>query len=107
VNAFTEVLFPMASASPVRVRSIYHRMLLASVVMASLAFGAVLLLRGPLMSVMVLGRTGNDARPLIPALALGWFLVALSPAPFHLLNGLGKPWVNSVFYASMLCSTSA
>ena len=38
--------------------------------------------------------------PLVPVFALGYFFLALSPAPFHLLNGMGRPGLNTLFYAA-------
>src|SRR5205814_9478626 len=35
--------------------------------------------------------------PLIPVFALAYLFLTLSPAPFHLINGIGRPWLNTVF----------
>ena len=40
-----------------------------------------------------------QALPLLPVFSAAYFFIAFSPAPFYLLNGLGKPWVNTVFTA--------
>jgi O-antigen/teichoic acid export membrane protein len=39
------------------------------------------------------------ALPLLPVFAAAYFFIAFSPAPFHLLNGLGKPWINTAYTA--------
>ncbi len=101
IAAATEVLFPAVSAAPDPrlLRSIYLRMLAAS----GLAAGTVLIplvwLAPRILRVWLGPEMAAQALPLLPAFAAAYFFIAFSPAPFHLLNGLGKPWVNTAFTA--------
>lgn len=102
VNAASEVMFPLASASRDRVslRRMYLRMLAGSALAALAGFAGFVALARPLIA-WWLGRTvAASVAPLVPVFALGYFFLALSPAPFHLLNGLGRPGVNTLFYAA-------
>ena len=38
-------------------------------------------------------------RRMLMIFALAYFFMALTPPPFHLLNGMGKPWINTLFFA--------
>jgi len=100
VNAATEVMFPLASASRDRpeLRRIYRRMLGASLVMAAAGFCPLALFARPALGLWLGGTLAGPVAPLVPAFALGYLFLALSPAPFHLLNGLGRPGFNSAFY---------
>jgi len=100
VNAATEVMFPFSSASSdrVRLRQVYLRMLAGSALMALAGFAALVLLARPLLVIWVGPRLAASVWPLLPIFALGYFFLALSPAPFHLVNGLGRPGLNTLFY---------
>jgi O-antigen/teichoic acid export membrane protein len=100
VNASTEVMFPFSSASrdPARLRRVYLRMLAGSALIALGGFSALVLAARPLLSIWVGARLAASVWPLLPIFALGYFFLALSPAPFHLVNGLGRPWLNTLFY---------
>ena len=99
VNSFTEVMFPMSSAikDRDRLRSIYRKMLGGSLLLALAAFGPFLLLQKYLIGFWMRGADPEQVTKLIPTLVVAYFFLALSPAPYHLLNGIGKPWVNTIF----------
>jgi len=101
VNAATEVMFPFSIASRDRamLRRVYLRMLGASALVALAAFIGLAALARPLLTLWMGARIAALAAPLVPIFALAYAFLALSPAPFHLLNGLGKPWFNTFFYA--------
>ena len=102
VNAASEVMFPLASAShdKTSLRRMYLRMLGGSALAALAGFAGLVVLARPLIA-WWLGRTvPASVAPLVPVFALGYFFLALSPAPFHLLNGMGRPGLNTLFYAA-------
>jgi O-antigen/teichoic acid export membrane protein len=93
-------MFPFSSVSRdrARLRQIYLRMLLGSALVASSGFAALVLLARPLLVIWVGAGLAASVWPLLPIFALGYFFLALSPAPFHLVNGLGRPGLNTLFY---------
>lgn len=100
VSAATEVMFPFSSVSRnrARLRQIYLRMLWGSALVASGGFAALVLLARPLLVIWVGAGLAASVWSLLPIFALGYFFLALSPAPFHLVNGLGRPGLNTLFY---------
>jgi O-antigen/teichoic acid export membrane protein len=100
VNSVTEILFPAAaSMGRTQLRQLYVRMLLVS----AAAAGAILI---PLVAFsnqivhLWLGRADSaGVAELIPLLCVAYFALALSPAPYHVANGLGRPVLNSVSFA--------
>lgn len=101
VNAATEVMFPLASASEdlVVLRQVYLRMLGGSMLVALAGFAALVALARPLLTLWLGAPMAASVGPLVPVFALAYFFLALSPAPFHLINGLGRPGLNTLFYA--------
>lgn len=101
VNAVTEIMFPLASAigDIVRLRRVYIRMLVGSGLIALLILLPFAILRGPILSFWVGGDLSEQVAPLIPAFALAFFFLALSPAPYHMINGIGRPGFNTLFFA--------
>ena len=101
VNAFTETVFPVSSAvrDRRRLRTIYLRMLASSAVLAIFAFGLFLTIQDRLMHMWIKGASAAQIIALEPPLILAYLFLALSPAPYHLVNGLGKPALNTVFFA--------
>ncbi len=99
VNAATEVMFPLSSTMTdrIRLRRVYVRMLLASAVVSALLLLPLATLAKPIFTVWVGASLAGKAAPLMPALAVAFFFIALSPAPFHVVNGVGRPWLNVVF----------
>jgi O-antigen/teichoic acid export membrane protein len=100
VNAASEVLFPLASGSGDRaaLRQTYLRMLGVSALAALAGFAGLVVLARPLLTLWLGAPMAASAAPLIPVFALGYFFLALSPAPFHVVNGLGRPGLNTLFY---------
>ena len=101
VNAASEVMFPLASASRDRasLRQVYLRMLGASALAALAGFAGLVILARPLVGWWLGETVAASVAPLIPVFALAYFFLALSPAPFHLVNGIGRPGLNTWFYA--------
>ena len=101
INSFTEVMFPITSASTNRLhlRRIYLKMLGASAIVSVAAYGPFLVLRQPIMRIWLKGANTQEVVRLLPFVIIGYFLIALSPAPFHLVNGLGKAWITTIFSA--------
>jgi O-antigen/teichoic acid export membrane protein len=101
VNAATEVMFPLASAARDRaeLRRVYLKMLGASAIVASAAFGLLIGIARPALRLWLGTSLAASAAPLLPVFALAYLFLALSPAPFHLLNGLGRPGLNTAFCA--------
>jgi len=99
INAATEVMFPLSSAAenPSQLRRVYLRMLLGSGVIAALGLGSLALFAQQILTVWVGPNLAREATPLIQVFAVGFFFMALSPAPFHIANGLGRPWFNVLF----------
>lgn len=101
VNAVTEILFPFASATTdrTRLRQVYLRMLTGSVVIAFLALLPLAIFPQAILSIWIGSKLAMEVAPLLPLFAVAFFFLALSPAPYHLVNGLGKPWINTISYA--------
>ena len=100
VSAATEVMFPFSGAcrDRARLRQVYLRMLLGSASLALGGFAVLILLARPLLAIWLGAELAASVWPLLPIFALGYFFLALSPAPFHLVNGLGRPGLNTLFY---------
>ncbi len=98
VNAATEVMFPFASASRDRgeLRRVYLRMLAGSTLAALVGFVSLVALARPFLALWLGAGVSANAAPLVPVFALAYFFLALSPAPFHLVNGLGRPALNTL-----------
>jgi len=99
INSVTEVMFPLSSAmvTPIQLRRVYLRMLLGSGVSAALILGPLALFAEQILTVWVGADLAHKAAPLVPLFAVGVFFMALSPAPFHVVNGTGRPWFNVLF----------
>jgi O-antigen/teichoic acid export membrane protein len=102
VNAASEVMFPLASAARDRqsLRQVYVRMLGLSALAALAGFAGLVALARPLLAFWLGPALASSAAPLIPVFALAYFFLALSPAPFHLVNGIGRPSLNTLFYVA-------
>lgn len=102
VNAASEVMFPLASASRDRalLRRMYLRMLGGSALAALSGFAGLVVLAQPLITWWLGREVAASVGPLVPVFALAYFFLALSPAPFHLINGLGRPGLNTLFYTA-------
>ena len=99
VNAATEVMFPFSSVSRDRafLRRIYLRMLGGSAVVGVGGSVALILLARPLLTLWLGAPFAASVLPLVPVFALAYLFLTLSPAPFHLVNGIGRPGLNTVF----------
>lgn len=99
VNAAMEVLFPLASAmaDQIRLRHLYLRMLFVSSVMAILILLPLAIFAKAILTFWVGVDLARQAAPLMPLFAVAFFFVSLSPVPFHVVNGIGRPWFNVFF----------
>jgi O-antigen/teichoic acid export membrane protein len=99
IDAASQVLFPLSSAGTDRthLRRVYLRMLIGALVFAILVLLPLAVLAEPLIAVWVGADLAHKAAPLIQIFAVGYFFIALSPAPFYVVNGIGRPWFNVAF----------
>jgi O-antigen/teichoic acid export membrane protein len=101
VNASTEVLFPISSAAkdPASLRRIYLRMLGATIACAALALVLLICLGPWFLSLWLRGNSSPQMKPLLIIFAIAYFFLALTPPSFYLLNGIGKPWINTMLFS--------
>lgn len=99
INAVVEVMFPLSSAlaDRGRLRRVYLRMLLTSVAVATLLLFPLAYFAKPILTVWVGADLASQVAPVLQILAVAYFFVSLSPAPFHVVNGVGRPWFNVAF----------
>jgi O-antigen/teichoic acid export membrane protein len=99
VNAASEVLYPLASGSGslAALRQTYLRILGLSAIAALAGFATLLVLARPLVTWWLGAPMAASVAPLIPIFAVAYFVLALSPAPFHVVNGMGRPGLNTLF----------
>jgi O-antigen/teichoic acid export membrane protein len=102
VNAATEVMFPFASAFRDRaaLRRVYLRMLGGSMLVALAGFLVLVALARPMLVLWLGVAVAAQVAPLVPVFALAYFFLALSPAPYHLVNGIGRPGLNTLSYVT-------
>lgn len=100
INSATEFLFPLASSMDdvFRMRKIYIRMLAGSGLVAFVFLFPLAVFPGLLLGLWLNSDLAPQAALLLPFFALAYFFLALSPAPYHIVNGIGKPNVNTAFY---------
>jgi O-antigen/teichoic acid export membrane protein len=100
VNAATEVLFPISSAvkDPAYLRRIYLRMLAGTVACAVVALVFLVCLGPWLLSLWLRENCSPQMRSVLIVFAVAYFFLALTPPPFYLLNGMGKPWINTILF---------
>lgn len=99
ITAATEIIFPIASA----IKDYYYlRRIYIKMMFGSLFAGFVILLPLGLFTDFILKLWLNNPQlseqvtPLLKIFALAYFFLCLSPAPYHLANGLGKPGLNTI-----------
>jgi O-antigen/teichoic acid export membrane protein len=100
VNAANEVLYPYASSgthNTVKLREVYVRMTSGTVATSGILAAVLILFAGPILRFWVGADLSETSAPLLKILAVGFFFLAITPPPFHLFNGLGKPQLNTVF----------
>jgi O-antigen/teichoic acid export membrane protein len=100
IASATEALFPFASSSPDRaeLRRAYLRMLKGGALIAFVLLGTLTIGRGPILSWWIGSQTAIEAAEVLPLFAAAYFLISLTPAPYYLANGLGKPQLNTACY---------
>lgn len=96
----TEALFPYVSGRPehTTLRRIYLRMLFGGAVVAFLLLVPLVIWRDSIFEIWLGGAIGAQVASLIPLFAAAYFCIALSAAPYHLGNGLGKPLLVTGLY---------
>jgi O-antigen/teichoic acid export membrane protein len=94
-------MFPLASAlrDRTRLRHVYMRMLVGSGGIALICLLGFGLLSREILSYWVGSELAYQSAGLLPIFALGCFFLALSAAPYHVVNGIGRPGFNTLFYA--------
>jgi O-antigen/teichoic acid export membrane protein len=99
LNALSEVLYPWASA-------LKHRMAVANICATATGINIVIYLPIAIAIAILAPRlvtgvvNGPNARILLSTLRvllIAYAFLATTPPLFHILNGLGMPWLNSVF----------
>jgi O-antigen/teichoic acid export membrane protein len=100
IASATESLFPFASSSPSRqeLRRTYLRMLAGSALVALVLLATLTIGRGPILDWWLGARTAAAAADVLPLFAAAYFLLSLTPAPYYLANGMGKPHLNMTCY---------
>jgi O-antigen/teichoic acid export membrane protein len=100
IASATESLFPFASSSPSReeLRRTYLRMLGGSALVALVLLATLTVWRGPILDWWLGARTAAAAADVLPLFAAAYFLISLTPAPYYLANGMGKPHLNMACY---------
>jgi len=100
ISVATEIMFPLTSASSdiKRLRLIYLRMLFGSGVVAICILLPLALFSKPIIAIWLGDELAGNVAPLIPIFCLSYFFLALSPAPYHFINGTGRPWLNAISY---------
>jgi O-antigen/teichoic acid export membrane protein len=100
VNALTELLYPLASAgaSLCELRKTYKVMVAASALFAVLAVSPFVVAPRAILTMWIGPNTASEVAPLLPWFVVGYFFIAMSPAPYHLLNGLGRVSLNTGFF---------
>lgn len=100
INSVAEITYPISSATQdlKRLKKIYLRMIFSSGAVA-ISFLVPLIFFSKQIVSLWLG-DGNplvdDVVALLPILSVAFFFLSLSPVPFHIFNGVGKPWINSL-----------
>jgi O-antigen/teichoic acid export membrane protein len=100
ISSATEVLFPFASTSPDRaeLRRAYLQMLRGSALVAFVLLGTLTIWREPILNWWLGAQTAVPAAEVLPLFAAAYFLISLTPAPYYLANGMGKPQLNTACY---------
>jgi len=101
VSSVAEVMFPLASAreNRAKLRSVYLKMLFGSALTAAALLAPLMLAPELVISLWVGPTLAAQAAPLVRVFSVAFLFMALSPAPYHLINGLGMPWINSASFA--------
>ncbi|WP_273887058.1 oligosaccharide flippase family protein [Rubrobacter naiadicus] len=99
ISAATEIMFPVASSNSenMLLRRLYLRMLFGSAILSLLILIPLTVFSSPILDIWIGTSISDTASRLIPILVVGFFFMSISPAPFYMVNGLGRPWFNVTF----------
>lgn len=101
ISATTEIIFPIASVVDKKNKSLFRRvylhMLFGSGIIAILILLPLVILAEPILKLWVGADLASKTAPLMMFFAIAFFFVSLSPVPFYVVNGFGKPWFNVIF----------
>jgi O-antigen/teichoic acid export membrane protein len=98
INAVAEVALPVASRAQTNlIKKHYFRSMLALSAMSFFPLLAITMGRHWIIERWLGESAPPLASELLPAACLGYFFVALSALPYHILNGFGKPQINLYF----------
>jgi O-antigen/teichoic acid export membrane protein len=98
VGSFSEAMFPVASAMSDRrnLRRLYLKLVIVTGLLVTALLVPLILLARPVLTLWIGAKTADEIVSLFRLFALAYFFMAFSPAPYHILNGIGRPWVNTV-----------
>lgn len=100
--AFSEPLFPMvaelqASRDWTGLAALYRRYGLLIAGLSSLALVPVILMPEPIFDLWFLGRVPPHVTRVASIIALGMWLNAITIPAYHVLNGIGRSWINAAY----------
>lgn len=99
VQAAAEVMFPFSSAAGRfdEIKPLYRKMLGGSLVFGLLACLPLALLSAQILEIWAGVDVARQSGRLLAILAFAYFFLSLTPAPYFLLDGLGRPRMNTFF----------
>ncbi|MBN2105287.1 oligosaccharide flippase family protein [bacterium] len=113
ITTGTEVLFPISSGliteNPRKVRILYYKMMISSLFFGILFALPFYIIPEGIITLWIGESNLVEIVSMLKVLMLGYLFLCLSPAPYHLANGIGNPTLNTVniflraiLYASLL-----
>jgi O-antigen/teichoic acid export membrane protein len=101
IAAITEMLFPIASGNVDKksLRQLYMKMLIGSAFLGATMLVPLWWFGYPLLMLWVGDPLANQVFALMLPLLFAFYLMSLSAAPYHILNGIGLAKFNTLSYA--------
>ncbi|MEW6195150.1 MAG: oligosaccharide flippase family protein [Bacteroidota bacterium] len=102
VDSATAILFPVAASVSQKInqfRKTYVKMLLSSGFVSFVILLPLYLFTNIILKTWIGEQLANQVAPLVRVLVFAFFFLSLSPAPYHVINGVGKLWLNTFSYA--------
>ncbi|HEY5993157.1 MAG TPA: oligosaccharide flippase family protein [Gallionellaceae bacterium] len=105
VNAATEVIFPIVSASghDSTTQALYLRTISVSALTAILLLLPLGIFAGPIVELWIGREVAVSAAPVLQILTIAFFFITISSGPYHILNGMGRPIVSVLYSAGNVC----